>query len=432
MAKTKIVVLSVDALVYEDLEYLSDKPNFSLLREGGSIVKRVRTIYPTVTYPCHVSMSTGAYPNKHGVTNNFLFLPGQLKNLPWNWFADVIKTPDIFTAAKSAGLTTAAVFWPVTGNHKDIDYLVAEYWPQTPTDTHEECFKRAGTTHEVWEKCIKPFSSGVVIRKHPVTDWFVMQSACSMIRNFKPDLLLIHTGNIDAYRHSNGVFAERVTMGLDEVETHIGILLQAARDAGVFEETNFFLVSDHGQLDVVRSIKPNVVFADHGLIEVNEDGTLRDWKAYVQSAGLSAQVHLKDPDDRELWQKTYDLLKYMRDEGIYGISEVYTAEEINEREHLFGDFSFVLETDGYTTFSEDWVRPMIKNLDVSDYRFGHATHGHNPDKGAQPVFVAYGPDIKKGVEIERRPIVDEAPTYAKILGVDMPWADGVPIDEILK
>ena len=254
MAKTKIVVLSVDALVYEDLEYLSDKPNFSLLREGGSIVKRVRTIYPTVTYPCHVSMSTGAYPNKHGVTNNFLFLPGQLKNLPWNWFADVIKTPDIFTAAKSAGLTTAAVFWPVTGNHKDIDYLVAEYWPQTPTDTHEECFKRAGTTHEVWEKCIKPFSSGVVIRKHPVTDWFVMQSACSMIRNFKPDLLLIHTGNIDAYRHSNGVFAERVTMGLDEVETHIGILLQAARDAGVFEETNFFLVSDHGQLDVVRSI----------------------------------------------------------------------------------------------------------------------------------------------------------------------------------
>ena len=92
----------------------------------------------------------------------------------------------------------------------------------------------------------------------------------------------------------------------------------------------------------------------------------------------------------------------------------------------------MLETDGYTTFSEDWVRPMIKNLDVSDYRFGHATHGHNPDKGAQPVFVAYGPDIKKGVEIERRPIVDEAPTYAKILGVDMPWADGVPIDEILK
>jgi hypothetical protein len=28
--------------------------------------------------------------------------------------------------------------------------------------------------------------------------------------------------------------------------------------------------------------------------------------------------------------------------------------------------------------------------------------------------------------------IDEAPTYAKILGAEMPWADGSPIDEILK
>ena len=31
----------------------------------------------------------------------------------------------------------------------------------------------------------------------------------------------------------------------------------------------------------------------------------------------------------------------------------------------------------------------------------------------------------------RRPIVDEAPTYAKILGVELPDADGRAIDEIL-
>lgn len=30
-----------------------------------------------------------------------------------------------------------------------------------------------------------------------------------------------------------------------------------------------------------------------------------------------------------------------------------------------------------------------------------------------------------------RPIVDEAPTYAKILGVELPDADGKAIDEIL-
>jgi predicted AlkP superfamily pyrophosphatase or phosphodiesterase len=432
MSKNRIIVLSVDALVYEDLAYLRTKPHFKMLYDGGSSVKRCRTIYPTVTYPCHVSMSSGTYPNKHGVFNNSVFMPGTVKDVPWNWFADVIKTPDIFTAAKKAGLSTAAVFWPVTGNHKDIDYLIAEYWPQSSSDTHEACFKRAGTSPDVYEKCIKPFIDGVKIRKHPVTDWFNLQSACAIIKNYKPDLLLIHPGNIDSYRHATGIFSERVTMGLDEVETFIQMLTQATRDAGVFEETNFFIVSDHGQLDIVRNIKPNVVFADHGLIDVNEDGTLKDWRAYTLSSGMSAEIFLKNPDDKDVWQKTYDLLKYMRDEGIYGISEVYTKEEINEKEHLSGGFSFVVESDGYTSFAEDWTRPMIKNIDISDYRFGHATHGHNPDKGPQPVFVAYGPAIKQGVVIERRPTVDEAPTYAKILGLEMPWADGKPIDEILK
>ena len=67
---------------------------------------------------------------------------------------------------------------------------------------------------------------------------------------------------------------------------------------------------------------------------------------------------------------------------------------------------------------------------MSDYRFGHATHGHNPDKGAQPVFLAYGPAIKQGVEIERRPTVDEADL--RQIPASGCLADGVPIDEILK
>ena len=58
--------------------------------------------------------------------------------------------------------------------------------------------------------------------------------------------------------------------------------------------------------------------------------------------------------------------------------------------------------------------------------------GCYPDLGPQPVFFGVGPDIREGVYLDRREIVDEAPTYAKILGVSMPWADGHPIKEILR
>ena len=432
MGKQRVIALSIDALVFEDVEYLLTKPNFRYLYDNGSIVEKVRTIYPSVTYPCHVSMSTGCYPDKHGVTNNLEFIPGKLKNIPWNWFADVIKCPDVFTAAKKAGLTTAAVFWPVTGNHKDIDYLIDEYWPQGDWDTQHDCFIRSGSTEEVWKTCIEPTLEGCTIRKHPETDYFNIKSACAIIKNYKPDLLLIHPGHVDSYRHSTGVFSPKVTKGLDETDEFIGMLIEATKEAGVFEETNFFIVSDHGQMNIVRSVKPNAVFADNGLISVDENGKLVDWKAYCHSAGMSAQVRLKDPTDKETYDKVYELLKWMRDEGIYGIGEVRTVEDTKENDHLDGPFSFVLETDGYTSFAEDWKHPIAKSLDTSDYRFGHATHGYHPSKGPQPTLIACGPAIQRGVTVEMKRTIDEAPTYAKILGAEMPWADGSPIDEILK
>ncbi len=433
MSQQRVIVFSCDAMVYEDIKYLlKTSERFKELYAKGSAVKRTRTIYPSVTYPCHTSMSTGCYPNKHGVTNNNIFMPGVTKNVPWTWFADNIKCPDIFTAAKKAGLTTACVFWPVTAGHEYIDYNFPEYWPQSPEDTKEACFLRAGTTPELYRECIAPHIEDVKIRTHPATDELLVRVTCDMIEKYKPHLLLLHTGDVDSYRHGTGLFTEKVTKGVEDTERWFFEIIEATKRAGTFEETNFFLISDHGQLDIVRNVKPNVVFADNGLIEVNGDGTLKLWKAYLHSTGLSAQIRLADPEDKETWQKTYDLLKHMRDEGIYGISEVYTAEEINEKEHLSGEFSFVVESDGYTSFAEGWTRPMVKQLDLSDYRYGKATHGHNPDKGPQPVFFGFGPGIKEGVILERRPTVDEAPTYAKLLGVEMPEADGTAITEILK
>lgn len=429
---SKIIVVSVDAMVYEDLKYLKELPNFKEMYENGSIVKRTKTIYPSVTYPAHTTMSTGAYPNKHGLINNLEFLPGQLKNVPWKWFADAVKCPDIFTAAKKAGYTTAAVFWPVTGCHKYIDYLVDEYWPQSPDDTPKDCYLRSGTSEELYDYAVKPYMEGLKIRSHPATDDFLINCSCDIIKRYKPDLLMIHPANIDSYRHRSGVYSELVTEGLNEVDRWIGQLVDATKQAGVYDITDFFIVSDHGQMNIVRSVKPNVKLADNGFITYDSDGKLTDWKAYCHSTGMSSEVHLKNPEDKETYDAVYKLLLEMRDEGIYGIGEVYTAEQTDALEHLNGDFSFMLETDGYSSFSDDWMRPYCKPLDVSDYRFGHATHGYHPDKGPQPTFIAFGPDIKSGVVIERRPTVDEAPTYAKILGVEMPWADGVAIDEILK
>ena len=83
MSQSRVIVFSCDAMVYEDIKYLLEtSPRFAELFKKGSMVKRTRTIYPSVTYPCHTSMSTGCYPNKHGVTNNNVFMPGVTQRDP--------------------------------------------------------------------------------------------------------------------------------------------------------------------------------------------------------------------------------------------------------------------------------------------------------------------------------------------------------------
>lgn len=437
--KKRILVFSVDAMVTEDVDALRSMPNFQKYLAGGcEVTGGMRTVYPSVTYPIHVSMVTGCYPGTHGVTSNFGFTTVN-KDAAWLW-NKCYTVEDIFSAAKKAGYSTASIAWPVTGNNKDIDYLADEYWMPEPGDTLRSSFARMGSSEEMldlMERNARYLPEGYELggKKHfmqwPTIDEFWVQLACDVIREHAPEVTFLHTGTFDSFRHSYGVFGDHLKLARENLDRHIGMLMDACRDAGVLEETNLVLVSDHGQRDICRAINVNVLLADRGYIDTDASGKVTAWRAYCMSNAMSTLVYLHDPDDEQLKKAVYDDLKALQDEGVYGIGRIFTAEEARKEEMLWGDFSFVLESDGYTSFGDRAVRPLVQNFDISDYRFGRATHGYLPDLGAQPVFVAKGPDFRENVQLERGRIVDEAPTYARILGVELP-ADGRPIDVFLK
>ena len=425
------VVISEDAMVYEDLAVLSGLPAFGSVMQEAAVIRHNRSIYPTITYPCHVTMSTGCYPDRHGVINNEQTILTEVSSR-WEHFHSAVKVPDIFDRAKENGLTTAAVFWPVTGCHPNIDWLIDEYWPQTPEEDTAECFRDAGTderTMEIVRRNIYLLQGHV--RRHPWADQFVFACACDIIRAYRPNLLMVHPANIDSYRHETGVFSPKVTHGLHECDLWLSDILQALDVAGIRAQTNVFVVSDHGQIDVRGSVQPNVLLRRAGLIDVGPDGQIADWRAVCKSTGASCQVWLRDPGDRSVWQRVRDVLEAARAEGAYGIGRVYTREETERLEHLSGGFSFVLETDGTYSFGNRWDGPVIRPVDVSDHKLAHGTHGHHPDKGPQPALIAFGSDIRPGAIVEQARIADIAPTVAAALGFDMPDTDGKPVREIL-
>jgi predicted AlkP superfamily pyrophosphatase or phosphodiesterase len=209
------------------------------------------------------------------------------------------------------------------------------------------------------------------------------------------------------------------------------MILDAIDEAGISESTDVVVMSDHGQIGITRVISPNVWLVDKGYIRLAEDGGVESFDAYVQSTGASAHVYLSRPDDAALYEEVYALLRQMADGGIYGFERVYTDREAKEKYGLFGDFSFVLETDGYTSFGERLKRPAVSGFDPGDYRTGKATHGHEPHKGPQPPFIGKGPSFRKDVRIPTGDILNHAPTMAAVLGIELRDAWGKAVSEIL-
>lgn len=429
----KLIIISHDALVGEDLETLRQTEPFRTLMAEGARVGALRSIYPTVTYPAHTSLITGVYPEKHRVIANERYSIGT-HGAPWNFFRKANKAKSLFTAAKQAGLTTAAVFWPVTGADPDIDYLIDEYWPQNDQESFRDALLRAGTTEEVYRIAVEPnlhLLNPDRLLNHPELDRFMAAASCAMLETFKPDLLVMHPANVDAARHQTGLFNERVTESLSVVAEITQQLIDATKRAGTFDQTDFVILSDHGQLNVDRVVQPNVVFAQKGLIQADASGKFLDYQAFCQSCGMCSYVYLKNPSNLDVCEQVAAVLEEMRQTGRYGISEILTRDEAAQREHLDGGFSFVIETDGHTTFGNAWMPPETSPMTNSDYRFGLATHGYLPDKGPQPVFIGWGASFRPGAWLEQATLVDCAPTCAALLGLEMPWAQGRILHELL-
>ena len=428
-------------MVGEDVEYLRTRPNFSRLFRDCAQVKNMQTVYPSITYPAHISMLTGCRPGKHGIITN-----DELTDYDafprWHLESSKVQVEDVFAAAKRAGLTTASVYWPVTGNNPNVDYLLNEYFFYTLGETVEEGFARLGSSKEMQAIARKNYHlfpqpeerlAGIdKCLRHNEFDDFLMACTCDIIRQYKPDLMLVHNSWIDTLRHSYGVFNHHVTEGLDAVDLWLGQVMEAMEEAGTLENTNFVLVSDHGQMDFSRRIKINVLLRRGGFINVDAEGKITDWRAFGQSNGMSATVFLKDPTDEKLYREVGDYLRLLASEEVWGFRIVRTEDEVRDLYGTYGGFAYMVETDGYTAFSESWNEPLVNPVDLSDYRLGAATHGYQPEKGPQPVFVASGPAFRPGAVIEQAYTIDEAPTYAAIFGQTMPQAEGRVLCELLR
>jgi len=435
VAKKKIFVLSMDAMVHEDVALLMGKPNFSKIMARRAEVEQVRSVYPASTYPAHTTLMTGCWPGKHGMWANFPLKTVDDHISHWPLYHKLIEAEDLFAAAKRAGCSTAAVYWPITACNPNIDHIINEYFffykgeRENIGKVFEKMGADAAAIQAVEENLHRfPWKYGGELRREILFNDFITGCTCSLIRNVQPDVMLTHNCWLDSLRHAYGVFDEKVIAGLDDMDEWLGEIIEAMEEAGVYEDTNFVILSDHGQRDYNRIVSLNVLLERGGFIDLAPNGTIYDWRAYAQSNGRSSTVYLADGGNEKLYGRVYDYLRKLQEEQIWGIETIHTKDELLTRYGQRGPYSFMIESDENTEFENAWSGEPLRTL--ADNRVKGA-HGYEPEKGPQPVFLAHGPAFKEGAVIPRADMVDIAPTLAGVLGETMPEADGRCLNELL-
>ena len=432
----KLVVLSLDALQTNDLEILFNMPNFSKLKEKAAIVENLEEIYPTLTYPIHVTMVTGVTPDKHGIFHNQKsdISPKDhdwsLMGSNWYWHKENIKTETIVDAVYNSNKTVSTVCWPVTaGDKRGIN--VPEIWPERGhNEQAEELFKNA-SSDIAFERYFDSYISKFDWKNNNDLVRFTPEIALDILKTDKPDLLLCHIIWLDHIRHTYGVEGEEVKDCLRQLDVLIGRFIQATKDAGTYNNTNFIILGDHGQIDIQRIFDLNTLFVENGLIELDENQNPKDYIAYSFSAGFSTQVILKNPDNKEDLEKVYKVLNEIKEKYPKYIDRIYTKEEALKEENLSGNFSFVIEGTLGTYFGIKYKGKTLIEKGEEGYYVYNATHGHSTKKGNKPPLLAFGPDIKSNTVIKKAKMLDVCPTLAKLSNVKMSGLMGKELD-ILK
>jgi len=428
---SKVLVFCIDALISGDVEEMRSLPNFEPFIENGSYVKNIEPVWPALTYACHVSILTGCYTGKHGIVHNEKLRRGGHLGEPWFNMKSDIKVPTLLDHAKKHGLTTCSLSWPVSGG-ADYDMNMPMIVPYSYKGWEPEQWLEGTATTNLMERYFHKHGRYI---KGPdrSLDLLTMALALDILEDFdQPDIMLVKMCDLDSARHTWGVHHPKVSDQLRKHDEEFGAIIETLRRKGTLEETNIVILGDHGQTDVQDVLLLNVLLRDAGFIQVDRDGKLTGFDAISHSTGLGAYVELRDPADA-LKQKVRAFLETLKDDPQIRLDYVMDAGEARQTYHVEGPFDFILESKLPISFGEQLTGDTIWGSRVpGDHKIGAATHGGSPTREEITAFIACGPDIQKGVVVERRSMVDEAPTMARMLGFDMPGVDGKPIEEMLR
>lgn len=424
-----LLVISFDAISKKDFEFVKTLPNFRKFLGEASYSKDVKSINPTLTYPAHTSIITGTYPNKHGIFTNTLLQPKRLKSPDWYWYRKDVKVDTLYDLAVRNKMRVSSQLWPVAAGAK-IQYNFPEIFANRKYK--KQLFVSMMNGSPVYQiKLFKKFGNLLDGIEQPNLDDFVHQGLLYTIKNYKPDLMLVHFTDLDSMRHYYGYDSIQAKESIERHDKRLGEIIQTLKDEKIYEDTTIILLGDHGHIATKYVVSINKLFEEKGFLKTKDEKIIY-WDAITKSNDGSIYVYCKDEDVRKKVRVLLDEFKASTD----AVREIYMKEQIIEMK-MQSDADFILDANPGYYFNDRLEAKVINKVEMDGKKVkkGYllSSHGYLTDhQDYETLFMISGKGIKRNFEIGSMSLVDEAPTMAKILGLIMKDVDGRVLEEIFE
>jgi predicted AlkP superfamily pyrophosphatase or phosphodiesterase len=377
----KVILFSLDGIGFDQFNSKMMPKLWKIANESGGWGLSIPS-NPAMTFPSHISVATGVYPEKHGVVSNSFFDRSTNETVKSSAFIEYLNAEPLWVASTRYGIRTAVYHWPcATGSWRGVAPEIYKVFDKKISDS------------ENLDRCSEGLSQGI-------------------------QFIMAYLSGTDSEGHFFGALSPQVLSKLKSTDDLLSDWILSTRRK--YPNLKVIMTSDHGMAS------PS--------IKINLYRLLKDFEIQAFAFGGSAFIYSKDdqlPIIVDLLNKIPGLRAWKRSE----IPEKFRLRN-NPRT---GDIFVIADLPNWLSDSKNEVDAIseiigrkgahsyITSTDISP------SEAHkNADLEASTSMASFFVFIGKPVgNLGTFQSVDIAPTIAEWLSLKWESArDGVPISRL--
>jgi arylsulfatase A-like enzyme len=408
-------------------------PNLHALGQRGVVFTDHHAVYPTVTRVNSSSISTGSYPERHGILGNSVFFPrvepgrfldtGQrvdLEKIQADQDGVLLTAPTLGEILQQHGRKLLAVGAGTTGSVFLLNHKVSG-----GAIIHTEYALPAELQSRITAELGPPPAEG---RPNDARNRRAAQAFLQIgLPTVQPAVSIMWLSDPDTTAHALGMGHPTTVEALRRLDREVKAILDGLAAAGLASQYNVWVTSDHGFATYIGA--PNVGAIVKSLGGTRPDGTPRI--VHGETA-----IYVRDGDQKTTAQIVAELQK------TAGVGAIFTRS--SQAGSLSGTIAGTLSFDaarwsharsGDVLYSPDWTDKKNEfGFAGTSASNGVAGHGSSSPFEIHNTLIAAGPDLRQGVRVDiPSGNVDFAPTFLHMMGIAAPTTmQGRPLVEAMR